>query len=1517
MRKAWLIFRAIAVVALLIGIIVPISLYIALSTPWAQDKLRSVAESELSTLLDTEVEIGRVIIHPLNRVSISDVSAKDDFGKKAVSIARLDAFFELRHFLLTGHPIIDYTFIDGADIHIYRQTPDSDINIAHIIDRLKSDNKEKPKSKLDFKINTIALINSSVSYDVLSEPNLGENRFDKNHIAISGLHVNAYVPHIRSDRYTVKLESLGFNEESGFTLSDLRCNADITNTSTTISGLTVKLPESQLSIEPLTVGYSDLNEIGSAIKTATFPLATTDDSHIYLPDLAAFFPALNDINRAFDIQLSAIANLDEVDVRKLSIRSREDDSTVLTLACYANNIGSLDDLQFDIKLLKLKCNGADIAGTASKLIPQKTAQILRRLNNVNLELSASGKLASAEAKAIVNSNIGSLLIDGTFTSADSLRNFGVSTTAKLRNLNVGLLTNNDKIGSVNGIIDGNAAFANRKLQSGEATLNLSDIIYNGRDYHDINLYAKTDSREVDANLTVNDFNISADLDANINFADEFKSIVVNGEISKIDIYALGLTNKYQGKNLSAFINIDLNASDIDDIDGNLTLSNVSWVDDNNEGIHLDNFDVQFSPYSSLPEITVSSDFLNGNISGEYAFSSLMASIKRIAHPIMPSLIDDYTANEKTKRLNNFDFDFTIANCEEIADFFKLPIQVIYPVTISGELKDDTNEFSAAIDAPYLQQGDKIIDNTTAYIYANADLSQCKVYATTHMPTNKGPMTLIVDMNGATDRLDTYLNWHIDRKIPLNGSFSASTLFSRNDNNAICAKVDFNPGEINFGNEVWRIANSTIDYTPEAITIDDFAMESDTQQIHIDGVVAEGTDDLLEVNLKNVDLITIFETLEINKALIGGRATGTIYAGQLYSKQPQIRCENLHVKDIGYNYCTIGDANIQADWDNDRQAFHLDADIVEPGGQKSRIYGYIFPSTEALDINFDANHVKIGFMRPFMEAFASDVDGYASGHARLFGTFKYIDMEGDILAEDLKIKIDFTNTYYSATDSIHMRPGLIDVPAVTIYDINGNTAKLTGKVWHKFFKQPSFDFRVTQARNFLSYNISAKQNPDWYGTIYGNGSASITGEPGVVNIGVNMSTAPNSTFTFVLSDMEEVDDYAFITFRDKTPVIVNPNDLIDDIPAVVKEFQTRRHTESDDAPSAYNMDLQVDITPQAQMILVMDPIGGDRIKANGSGNLRMTYGSVDNDLRMYGTYTLDQGSYNFTLQDIIIKDFTIKSGSNIAFHGDPYSAQLDIDAVYAVNANLSDLDESFLQDKDLNRTNVPVHALMQVSGDMRQPDISFDLEFPTLTSDTYRKVKSIVSTEEMMNQQIIYLLALNRFYTPNYMGNTTKGNELFSVASSTLASQLSNMLGKLSDNWSIAPNLRSDRGDFSDVEVDLALSSRLLNNRLLFNGNFGYRDKSLNTNQFVGDFDIEYLLNNRGTWRLKAYNRYNDQNYYLRTAATTQGVGIMFKRDFDGDLSWLKWFSKPSSTDSTSTVAPIESAPADSITVGKE
>ena len=383
----------------------------------------------------------------------------------------------------------------------------------------------------------------------------------------------------------------------------------------------------------------------------------------------------------------------------------------------------------------------------------------------------------------------------------------------------------------------------------------------------------------------------------------------------------------------------------------------------------------------------------------------------------------------------------------------------------------------------------------------------------------------------------------------------------------------------------------------------------------------------------------------------------------------------------------------------------------------------------------------------------------------------------------------------------------------------------------------------------------------------------------------MSTADKSTFTFVMSDAEQAVDYQFITLRDKNKAFKDSIAALDPTPLIVRQLRDRIRREEQQSSSAYAMTFDVGITPSATINLVMDPVGGDKITAFGSGQLRMTYSS-DGDLRMYGDYKINHGTYNFTLQDIIIKDFTIREGSKISFLGDPYAAQLDITASYSVNANLSDLDESFLEDRELNRTNVPVDALMMVKGDMRQPDISFDLEFPTLNRDTYRKVRSIVSTEDMMNRQIIYLLALNKFYTPDYM-TATHGNELVSVASSTISSRIGAMLGQLSNNWSIAPAIRSDRGDFSDVEVDVALSSHLLNNRLLFNGNFGYRDKSLNNNSFIGDFDIRYLLNRSGSIQLKAYNRYNDQNYYLKSALTTQGVGIVFKRDFDNIFSFLR------------------------------
>ena len=747
---------------------------------------------------------------------------------------------------------------------------------------------------------------------------------------------------------------------------------------------------------------------------------------------------------------------------------------------------------------------------------------------------------------------------------------------------------------------------------------------------------------------------------------------------------------------------------------------------------------------------------------------------------------------------------------------------------------------------------------------------------TQLDHKNGDILFILNNRASDDNVYSDISWQYDRKKNYSGHIDLTSTFKKYPgNDQIHADINVNPTFFTVNDTIWNIAPSKIAVEGKKITVEDIFVYRENQFIKADGQVSESYDDILNINLKSIDLGYIFETLNINHVAFGGIATGDFFASGALSPAPQLNTSNLNVKNFTYHNALLGEADIKSAWDNENKGIIINADIHQPNQHESFVRGTVYPTRDSLNFKFATDRINIQILKPFMAAFTSDVSGEASGECELYGTFKFLNVRGRMFAENFKMKVDYTNTYYTVSDSVILDPGLISIRNATVHDQFGHTAKVEGTVRHDYFKNARFNFAITDVDNMLCYDISEKMNPLWYGKVFANGSAFISGEPGSVDLDINMSTAPNSTFTFVLSEQEEAGEYSFITFTDKQKEKRQKEEDAK-IPDFLKK-QIDNNTQN--KRSLFNLNLQIDANPDVAMTLLMGTAGSDKIRATGNGNLRIEYSSAD-EMKIFGNYTVEQGRYNFTLQDIILKEFTIRQGASVTFNGNPLNANINLQAAYSLNANLQDLDESFATDRELNRTLVPVNALLNLSGSISQPEITFDLEFPTLSQDVYRKVRSIVSTDDMMNQQIIYLLALSRFYTPEYMGNTGRNNELASVASSTISSQLSNMLGQLSDKLSIAPNFHTDKGDFSDMEVQLALSSRLLNNRLLLNGNFGYSDNAMNNNSFIGDFDIEYLLTKSGNFRLKAYNRYNDQNYYTRNSLTTQGVGIVFKHDFD-------------------------------------
>ena len=200
----------------------------------------------------------------------------------------------------------------------------------------------------------------------------------------------------------------------------------------------------------------------------------------------------------------------------------------------------------------------------------------------------------------------------------------------------------------------------------------------------------------------------------------------------------------------------------------------------------------------------------------------------------------------------------------------------------------------------------------------------------------------------------------------------------------------------------------------------------------------------------------------------------------------------------------------------------------------------------------------------------------------------------------------------------------------------------------------------------------------------------------------------------------------------------------------------------------------------------------------------------------------------------------------------------------------------------------------MTGKLAAPVLDFDLDLPTVNDEERQLVRSAITTDEQMRTQIIYLLGVGKFYTFDYANadNRTSSNTMTSLLSSTLSGQLNNILSQALNmsNWNFSSNLSTGQEGWSDLEVEGILSGRMMDNRLLFNGNFGYREDQLKKSNFVGDFDLQWLLNQSGEVRVKLYNMTNDR-YFAKQTLNTQGVGLIYKRDFNNWIDLFRWRKK--------------------------
>jgi hypothetical protein len=310
-----------------------------------------------------------------------------------------------------------------------------------------------------------------------------------------------------------------------------------------------------------------------------------------------------------------------------------------------------------------------------------------------------------------------------------------------------------------------------------------------------------------------------------------------------------------------------------------------------------------------------------------------------------------------------------------------------------------------------------------------------------------------------------------------------------------------------------------------------------------------------------------------------------------------------------------------------------------------------------------------------------------------------------------------------------------------------------------------------------------------------------------------------------------------------------------------------------------VDLNLEVTNDADMQLIVDPKAGDVIAGRGTGNLRVQFDTFS-DIKLYGTYTINSGFYLFTLQTIVRKDFRIDSGSTLSWTGDPFGAKVNIRAIYPLTASLSNILGSDELAASTRRTSMPVNCILKLTDDLMTPTIKFEIDLPTADESLKQKVRNVINTKEMMDRQIAYLLVANSFYNPDQVTNANQ-SAISSFVTSTLSAHLNNFIQKTMQSDMLSFGFDVLQTDANDTQYKAQVMLQP-NDRIIVNSNVGYRNDNYTLNpedRYMLDVDFEYLLTESGKLRFKAYSHTIDRAQ-LKEAKTTQGMGFVYKEDFE-------------------------------------
>ena len=997
------------------------------------------------------------------------------------------------------------------------------------------------------------------------------------------------------------------------------------------------------------------------------------------------------------LNLTAEGNNGNAEISKANFKIN---SSEINITGKVNNIISRNDLVYEFNSFDSKINTLDL----NEIINLSHAYVIKN-NSFDLSFNLSGKNENFNINTLFQIQENKIKINSDFKKNKTnikieVKDFDFENIIENPKNKI-ILNGNSEIeihdkNNFNAEINfGNSKVNEIKLTDGKIFIEKNNIQY----YSDYNLQAN-----------------HGEVIGGLNFNDGFKNISVDAKFSKLNLSKL-LDSNFTSNSLNGEIKLFSKYLSFESDTASLSLQVNNINGSGNDSLNLKINSVNRN-YSDR-KITLNSNFVNGEISGDFKYEDLISSIKNISKDVSEDTRNYFLSNEKNiEPTPNFNakYQFKVDNL--------IPLKTILKnvnLNALGEFGGELNSVNGIINSNGSLQihSGKIISENNQIIFDKTNLQyELKKYSANSILRKGSPIDFKIqttsknlfvnknsfshiafegDIKNGIGRLLFFMEVDSISKIEIHGNIAT-------DNKNLILKLSNVYGQIN--NFVMHNQTPiTISANKNFVKIDAFKFKQNNEEISSNGLLVEknnlkGDLRIRSLMIKNLFFIASDDAARFIKGTDGNLNLEVQLNGTLTEPNIKIKGATTTLK---LNSLPLGKLSIDAGLTkNDLRLDLLFASDKNPNNPFINFSGTIPISekrtNDSLNVNVTFNNFPSTLFDPFVTE-VENLSGNVTAEIKYSGTNKNPIANGFIETQNTKLVLTQNGIEYEVVGKININNNYATFSNASIKNLQNEYSKgkvnISGSAEIKDFIPNSFEIKLNGELQVLS-NQSKHYTPQMYGQIIASTenesiifrsdskSTDLIGKIFLTNASVNLP--PTRENIFIQTEQQ----FNLVIIDDTSNAVIDSLSIPDIVEFLEARMKQQEQIENKKI-TKINYDLTFQTLGSVVARFIFNPVTNEELHAYLDGSLSLK--TLQNKVQITGQVDLGNNSY-YTFY----KKFSAKG--SLIYTGDAKNPKLKISAMYEGEHKKLDTTQSNPYEK--------TRIKLSINGDRNEPIIKIAL-----------------------------------------------------------------------------------------------------------------------------------------------------------------------------------------------------------------